>query len=820
MMVQNSRGGAQPARQSRQSPGNSQRSASDRPSGPGPARLPESSWPGLEKTARAGPANTSAKGPGSQGLGVSDFDSSEVVSLQIMPYLPLDKSNYGYRRDYLTAIDDDLAQLLKMPHRLFWCQMLYDQSVHQFMDSYFRFCPRTFDELEKDSLARDFVDVERTVHRRVFLVTLRTATHRESPTDIINLQAFGSLIYENWLFDIPRLFDICVLYGRSNKDMVTRMIENIFKQQPKYLNDLEEFLPAINDVLEKIREACSQLEEEGRRKAGQIDKAQEQLDYLYDVATTTAIFLQCCPSAAKLFQHFHIPSRFCLTYESVLPPLYKLGGQRIRAEWRRCRAACVDAVHTLLTACYIEPLRAAPSDSNRELGEEYGLVVGSIAASPLLLRDYSKRHPLVQDYLALQTRHSKTIDGAVANRLMERIDTIDQSKRKQPQQPVRVTPTPTSTSRPGPSTSPGPATSYSLPTDPDALAVLESQISAIQEIVPVGSGFAALCLNSMAHSVEAVINALLEDQLPPAMAGVDRNMDISALRKSQPDAATTTSSTIKAGKQPIYDAMEDEPGCAGPSSQVPDLLATRHNIYDGDEFDVFNRGIVDSSRVHRGKMNKVAQAARPDKSLAEITKQMARQQEERELMEQLAKEREAAEYNDEYDDTYDSHDIGASKDVDSADEMEDILKPLQNRILPWAKAKQRQWSRDDDEEEEEEDEESGEAKEGESSEQKQTQPGQPGAQSGRVHPGQAGQLGHRGPNPPGQQKTQGPARGGGQGRGGRGGGRGRGGKVHATPEELKERAYKDKNKARFANHNRRVLADKKHSRGMGPLPTT
>ena len=31
------------------------------------------------------------------------------------------------------------------------------------------------------------------------------------------------------------------------------------------------------------------------------------------------------------------------------------------------------------------------------------------------------------------------------------------------------------------------------------------------------------------------------------------------------------------------------------------LLSQRHNIYDGDEFDVFKKGTVDMTRVHQGK---------------------------------------------------------------------------------------------------------------------------------------------------------------------------------------------------------------------------
>jgi hypothetical protein len=34
---------------------------------------------------------------------------------------------------------------------------------------------------------------------------------------------------------------------------------------------------------------------------------------------------------------------------------------------------------------------------------------------------------------------------------------------------------------------------------------------------------------------------------------------------------------------------------------VPSVLDTRHNVFDGDEFDVFKQENIDLSKVHKGK---------------------------------------------------------------------------------------------------------------------------------------------------------------------------------------------------------------------------
>lgn len=59
---------------------------------------------------------------------------------------------------------------------------------------------------------------------------------------------FGEILYENFLFDIPKLFDLCVLYGEGNKQLLTKMIDNIFTQQPKYNDDLAQTINTFGQV--------------------------------------------------------------------------------------------------------------------------------------------------------------------------------------------------------------------------------------------------------------------------------------------------------------------------------------------------------------------------------------------------------------------------------------------------------------------------------------------------------------------------------------------------------------------------------------------
>ena len=66
--------------------------------------------------------------------------------------------------------------------------------------------------------------------------------------NFISPTVFGDILYENFIFDIPKIMDLCALYGATNGPLLSKMIGNIFTQQPKYQNDLVEVVPTILQV--------------------------------------------------------------------------------------------------------------------------------------------------------------------------------------------------------------------------------------------------------------------------------------------------------------------------------------------------------------------------------------------------------------------------------------------------------------------------------------------------------------------------------------------------------------------------------------------
>ena len=304
-------------------------------------------------------------------------------------------------------------------------------------------------------------------------------------------------------------------------------------------------------------------------------------------------------------------------------------------------------------------------------------------------------------------------------------------------------------------------------------ANLDSMVSAVRDLLPeLGRGFVELCLEELGFDAEKVVNALLEDSLPAHLDGVDRGLE----KAHDTSAAVVDSSSS--------------------------LLGQRRNVYDGDEFDVFSRSDIDLARVHRGKRDK---ANTEDVTGAghdpELRARYAAYAVQPVLVNNDDDVEGVWEYDDEYDDTYDSN-VVAARDADSADDMMTSRRPF---VVPRVFAERRSAERNDDKNEDEVDRSEPDdvrlrdafvedpallrqRREQQWASQQQQRAARRRGGAGRGAEGSR----HREETSGGGHDVKGAARGHGQ-----------------SAEVLRNRAWKEKNKASRVHHNRKDLADRK-----------
>ncbi|XP_068460552.1 activating signal cointegrator 1 complex subunit 2 [Clinocottus analis] len=703
--------------------------------------------------------------------------------------------------EHAKFITEDLDWLLALPHDKFWCQVVFDESLQRCLDSYLHHAPRGLDLATLPS-SPAVVDMQRSVHRAVFLTFLRMATHKESKENFLTPAVFGEIIYENFLFDIPKILDLCVLFGKGNSQLLHKMIDNIFTQQPSYYIDLIETVPTVLQVFDTILDKCGLFCEgatamepmklNSHKKPTVMTMSQQDLVdlvlYLCDSTTTIHAFLDIFPTACSSFHSHGFLSRLTSFYETAVPDLEKAVRKRNFDDkglqedlWKRLSHSCrkiVEMAHLLLHHTCLQPILEG-GENMQTFAEELLQHFTSFLPEKRFLTDYDEQFPIADDISLLQ-QALPVIDETRTSYLLQGVESAWDSvgRRRSHNQIQHRGAAPAASS----SSSSFILQEASVPEGGESLrgaqammdvpqkennaagcavseAELESLLSCIKDLLPdLGEGFLLACLHEYDNSSELVINNILEDRLTPSLEKLDRAMP-----------------------RPVKE-------------ELPDVLNVRSNVFDDDEFDVFRRDQVDMSRIWKGRRKgESARETLDDKQ--HIAEQKARYQAYETVVDEVVIEPgDSGEaygldaYDDEYDDTYDISQVGAN-DLDG-----DSLLSRRPFTIPQIL---RKGNKPELEEEGEDDEEEETLQNNVNRDQFVQDPAllreRADARRAAMHQRKGFRPVQRPSSVVGQPKGHG-----------------------QNQDTLLDRRKKEANKGRGANHNRRNMADRKRNKGMIP----
>ncbi|XP_063206938.1 activating signal cointegrator 1 complex subunit 2 isoform X3 [Chroicocephalus ridibundus] len=708
-------------------------------------------------------------------------------------------------------IADDLNWLLALPHDKFWCQVIFDETLQKCLDSYLCYAPRKFDAFL--DCHPEVNEMQKCLHRSVFLTFLRMSTHKESKDHFITPSVFGEIIYNNFLFDIPKILDLCVLFGKGNGLLLQKMIENIFTWQPSYFSDLDETLPTVLQVFNNILHKCGlqcegasaepqKLEERVNVTPGNmpLQELKDIVLYLCDTCTTLWAFLDVFPLACQTFQKHEFCYRLASFYELAIPELESAIKKRHYEDnsvfadlWRRIshsRKKMIEAFHVLINQVCLQPILESSCENIQPFIEEFLQIFTSVLQERRFLRDYDELFP-VEDDVSLLQQASSTLDETRTAYILQAVESAWEGVDRKKAQIVKD-PTPPATSNGASAVVESPAEDVeelgAAYASEDELLVLsgnaprsvrylqcagaaaapiakvsgvelDSLISQVKDLLPdLGEGFILACLEEYSYNTEQVINNILEDKLVPYLDKLDRTMQ----RQLKPDPTP--------------------------------LVTSRHNVFQNDEFDVFSRDSVDVSRIQKGKRREkdTTRSLLNDKRL--VAEQKERYSQYSVIVEEVPVQPGEAQlykedYEDEYDDTYDGNQVGAN-DADSDDEL------ISRRPFTIPQVLRPKGQEEGQEEEEEDDEEEEEEAEKERTKDHFVQ--DPAVLRERAEARRLAYLARKG-HKHDSSAVVGNVKGHGQNR-----------------ETVQERRKKEANKSTRANHNRRVMADRKRNKGMIP----
>ncbi|EDL40484.1 activating signal cointegrator 1 complex subunit 2 isoform 1 [Mus musculus] len=687
-------------------------------------------------------------------------------------------------------VANDLDWLLALPHDKFWCQVIFDETLQKCLDSYLHYVPRKFDEWVAPT--PEVADMQNHLHRSVFLTFLRMSTHKESKDHFISPSAFGEILYNNFLFDIPKILDLCVLFGKGNSPLLQKMIGNIFTQQPSYYTDLDETIPTILQVFSNILQHCG-LQGDGTsttpQKLGErspltpsdmpLLELKDIVLYLCDTSTTLWAFLDIFPLACQTFQKHDFCYRLASFYEMAIPELEsaikkrRLEDSKLLGDmWQRLshsKKKLMEVFHIILNQICLLPILESSCDNIQGFIEEFLQIFSSLLQEKRFLRDYDTFSPVAEDISLLQ-QASSALDETRTAYILQAVESawegVDRQKIKDIKDPPRAKGSNNEVTVTAEPVSEMPSQLENLEEDEECMGAaaalgpavsgveLDSLISQVKDLLPdLGEGFILACLEHYSYDSEQVINNILEDRLAPELSQLDRGLE----RQVKPDPTP--------------------------------LLSSRHNIFQNDEFDVFSRDSVDLSRVHKGRRKEENVRSLVNDKQA-VVAQWQRYQKYSVVVEEVPLqpgEYQADDYEDEYDDTYDGNQVGAN-DADSDDELisrRPFTIPQVLRTKMPGEVQEEEWDEEDEVEEE------------------APKPDHfiqdPAVLREKAEARRMAFLARKGYRPENSTAVTGGPRGHGQSR-----------------ETTQERRKKEANKAARANHNRRTMADRKRSKGMIP----
>ncbi|XP_049660076.1 activating signal cointegrator 1 complex subunit 2 isoform X4 [Accipiter gentilis] len=625
-------------------------------------------------------------------------------------------------------IADDLNWLLALPHDKFWCQVIFDETLQKCLDSYLRYAPRKFDAL-LDCLP-EVNDMQKCLHRSVFLTFLRMSTHKES-------KVFNNILHK------------CGLQCEGAS------------AEPQKLEEKVNVTPG-NMPLQELKDIVL---------------------YLCDTCTTLWAFLDVFPLACQTFQKHEFCYRLASFYELAIPELESAIKKRHYEDnsvfadlWRRIshsRKRMIEAFHILINQVCLQPILESSRENIQPFIEEFLQIFTSVLQERRFLRDYDELFP-VEDDVSLLQQASSTLDETRTAYILQAVESAWEGVDKRKAQVVKD-PTPLAASNGASAIVESTAedieelgAAYASEDECAGAAAapiakvsgveLDSLISQVKDLLPdLGEGFILACLEEYSYNAEHVINNILEDKLVPYLDKLDRTMQ----RQLKPDPTP--------------------------------LVTSRYNVFQNDEFDVFSRDSVDVSRIQKGKRREkdTTRSLLNDKRL--VAEQKERYSQYSVIVEEIPVQQGEAQlykedYEDEYDDTYDGNQVGAN-DADSDDELISRRPFTIPQVL-------RPKGHEEGLEEEEEDEEEEEEAEKERTKDHFVQ--DPAVLRERAEARRLAYLARKG-HKHDSSAVVGNVKGHGQNR-----------------ETVQERRKKEANKSTRANHNRRVMADRKRNKGMIP----
>lgn len=506
-------------------------------------------------------------------------------------------------------LNEELGRLLKMQPSEFWRAVTADNSIQVSLDSFLQFRRRWYDS-SNIKIGKPLAGVivgDQELLRRVFMVLYRMSLSIES-----GFQPTGTerrdVIHQKQIFDIPKLLDICAIYGHDNAKITRQLVNNAFAMNENLYDDLADIVPVISNTVHTMLQRCSSLTMQLPTKNSELSvvvKLQKELlevlDFLNDAVTSLQAFIDAFPEGVVILvltgknsdSKDQIFYTLAAMHDSLIPTVHRSFSwlQKSYSERyldsaaetcsSRLRFGLIELVWRLFQLSYLKENNRADSQNNvinylletyicdpRGRGEGLIKVLSGMLEEPNksstedvtssggLIRNINRKKQLLERVNQLGKEGLIALDSAQ----------YDYAEAVITQHSNAVVPF----SMPDLAASPP---SMQEPSEVDVWN--ESKISHIKDILPdYGSGFIAACLEAYDNNPEEVIQRILEDTLHLSLQSLDRTLEV------KPSSLNTSVPAKAKGKGKVDEAPTQKSGSSSTQAVKPASLNTSVPVKD------------------------------------------------------------------------------------------------------------------------------------------------------------------------------------------------------------------------------------------------
>ncbi|XP_071444553.1 activating signal cointegrator 1 complex subunit 2 [Hetaerina americana] len=627
---------------------------------------------------------------------LTKFNESYVEDRVYLSYIPpplaaskgvLSQSEVEEWLSRLNEIQEDLIWLLELPYCKFWSQFVFDERVPAVLNSYLQNTPRPY-ELEEfyDSVdsqrSRSIHEAQDKIHALVLAVYTRLTNYDKSKeaTPVLTSSEFGNLIYDKFIFDIPTIYDICLIYGGGNHSEVSKIVSTVFTIQPLYLNDLDEAVicatKSLKEIMQKSRDFVSIIDASNSAVCQGTVCLIPLLDiisYLLDVVFSVTALIEFHSVVCSMLLKYKFVSLLGDLYYSTVPLLYNYAGEisllinssnadteEYRKLTRKLRLLREEMLKTLnlINAHFLSESLKCKFDSDedgvKKCINNFLDVWYDCLPFDIFVRDYNKIYNAHKDFLTMKEVNSSEIENDKISFIMESV------------------------------------LSHALPDK--KISELVSQLDKKEEIDTAGAVAVVSAENEESRQLKNISDMELQCRIS-SVSDILPDVEVSIIRNYLTEMDYSTERVIDAIlKDSIAGIPLEE---KKPPKLEDNYLNHRINVFDGDEFDIMTNDKIDMSRVNLGKKKEKY------KDLGELIDDKSHRIEMADMYNRLGVVSEVDvqnggvdTYDDEYDDTYDDNDASCRRTfvtprvlrevvLDSSEdsESEDAEEPADTDVL-------------------------------------------------------------------------------------------------------------------------------------------